>query len=280
MLSSPALTETVAPVAGTLVTGHFNETRGYHTWRAKGTNDYLLMLTLSGSGRIGWEGGEYHTSAGDLILLSPRTPHDYGIAPDASTWEIGWAHFLPYPHWLPLLNLPTLAPGVSCLRLAPARAEAKGAVTAALRTMHERAVSGLVRREAWAMNALEEALLHCDSVNPEAGGIVDARIAQTVRHLRQHLAEPFYLPHLAAQVGLSASRLSHLFRAETGQTPRQFLERERLSRAAQLLKFTSSPVHAVASDVGFDNPFYFSLRFKAETGLAPRDFRRRSGGQE
>ena len=40
-----------------LVTGHFHETAGYATWRARGTTDWLLIATLGGGGRFGHAGG-------------------------------------------------------------------------------------------------------------------------------------------------------------------------------------------------------------------------------
>ena len=93
-------------------------------------------------------------------------------------------------------------------------------------------------------------------------------------YLLEHLAEPIEMSVLAKEVDLSVSRLAHLFRDQTGQTPQQFVEAERMARARQLLERTGRTVTAIALEVGFENPFYFSLRFKKQTGLSPRDWRR------
>jgi AraC family transcriptional regulator of arabinose operon len=61
-------------------------------------------------------------------------------------------------------------------------------------------------------------------------------------------------------------------------TPGQFLELQRLNRAKQLLELTPRTIQAIASEVGFDNPFYFTQRFKRQTGLSPRDYRRHVQG--
>ena len=58
-------------------------------------------------------------------------------------------------------------------------------------------------------------------------------------------------------------------------TPQQFLEQQRLDRARQLLELSGRSIGDIAADVGFDNPFYFTLRFKRLTGLSPRDYRKR-----
>jgi AraC family transcriptional regulator of arabinose operon len=57
--------ETSAPVVAPIVTGYFREAPGYATWRTRGTSDFLLMLTLGGHGRVGWDGGQHITEAGD-----------------------------------------------------------------------------------------------------------------------------------------------------------------------------------------------------------------------
>ena len=59
-------------------------------------------------------------------------------------------------------------------------------------------------------------------------------------------------------------------------TPLQFIEQQRIDRARQLLEHTGHTIATVAHQVGFDNPFYFSRRFKQATGMSPSDFRRQS----
>jgi AraC family transcriptional regulator of arabinose operon len=92
--------------------------------------------------------------------------------------------------------------------------------------------------------------------------------------LLQNLRETVPLDALARTVGLSVSRLSHLFRQQVGLTPQQFIERERITRAKQLLELTSRTVAAIAGEVGYENPFYFTLRFKRHTGLSPTEWRK------
>jgi AraC family transcriptional regulator of arabinose operon len=71
-----------------------------------------------------------------------------------------------------------------------------------------------------------------------------------------------------------------LFREQVGQTPQQWVERERMARAMQLLALSSRTIANIAAEVGYDNPFYFSLRFKQHTGRSPRDWRQRAAHQQ
>lgn len=264
-------TPTVAPI----ITGHFREVAGYTTWRPRGTSDWLLIFTTEGQGRFGTRGGEDRLAiTGDMTLLRPHAIHDYGTAHGANLWDILWTHFLPRPHWLDWLGAwPDDAPGRVYVSLPPHLRED---VEQNLQQMHQHARSGKARRDAFAMNHLEMALLQCDrALLPFGGGRTDARVLRARAYLLENLAEPMMMPHLARQVDLSVSRLAHLFREQTGQTPQQFVEAERMARAQQLLERTGRTIAAIALEVGFENPFYFSLRFKKHTGLSPRDWRQR-----
>ncbi len=50
-------------------------------------------------------------------------------------------------------------------------------------------------------------------------------------------------------------------------------------RARQLLEFTQEPVSAIARQVGFENPFYFTLRFRRHLGASPREWRQQQAGR-
>ena len=273
----PDKTEETHPEIAQLVTGRFRETAGYEAWRARGTDDWLLIATLGGGGRFGGEGAQFTAAPGDLVLLRPGTRHDYGVAPGAPFWELLWTHFHPRPDWAPWLLWPEAAPGLSRLTLTDP--DLRGRVFARFAQAHDLAIGALRHRETFAMNALEEVLLLCDLGNPRARPArLDPRVEAALGFLCRRLAEPVGLDDLAAHAGLSVSRLARLFRQEVGLTPQQYLEGQRLHRARQLLELTARPVAAVAAEVGYENPFYFTLRFKRSTGLSPRDYRRKHGG--
>ena len=79
---------------------------------------------------------------------------------------------------------------------------------------------------------------------------------------------------LAIAAGLSVSRLSHLFHAQVGVTPMQYLERLRIQHARELLLMSGRSVSEVAYAVGFENPLYFSRVFRRHAATSPRAFRK------
>src|SRR5688572_487062 len=78
---------------------------------------------------------------------------------------------------------------------------------------------------------------------------------------------------LARLVNLSASRLRHLFKAETGTTPAQYLKSVRMREAQKLLMTTFLSVKEIMHRVGITDESHFGHEFRKTYGLAPSKFR-------
>ena len=82
---------------------------------------------------------------------------------------------------------------------------------------------------------------------------------------------------IAESIGLNASYLAHLFASETGVRLSRYLASRRIERACELLEKTSWQVKRIAFEIGYTNSDSFSQVFRAHTGMAPSEFRRRAG---
>ncbi len=253
--------------------GHFHTRPGYRTIRRRGTQDWLLFYTLAGSGRTVHRGGPLLTQRGDCVILPPGLPHDYRIALGCSVWEFLWSHFLPWPHWLGLLSWPAVYPGIKYLRVGDQDVHQR--VVSALERMCDFRRGPFKQRELFAMNSLEEALLWLNSLNRDiTEGQFDARIRRAMNYICQHASDRLTLRDIAADCCLSQSRLSHLFRRQLGVTPVQYIEQQRMRRARELLELSSFSITEIADMAGYASPTYFSRRFTALVGTAPRTYRR------
>jgi AraC family transcriptional regulator of arabinose operon len=208
------------------------------------------------------------------VLLRPHLAHDYGTAQES--WSLAYAHFHPRAEWSPLLEWPVKAGGVGVVRAQP---DVRPRIVAGLRACARSSGGSLPQSELFAMNALESALLWLDTQNPLRGRM-DERLLRVVEHVGSDLAGDLDVATLARIATLSPSRLSHLFTESLGIPPQRYVERERLTRAAQLLAATDRAVGEIARDVGWDDPLYFSRRFSRLHGVSPTAYRERSSRAE
>nr|AYM52994.1 transcriptional regulator AraC family [Myxococcus fulvus] len=105
------------------------------------------------------------------------------------------------------------------------------------------------------------------------------RIARTLRYIETHGAEDCSLETLAHVAGLASFHFLRVFRAMTGQTPRQVVIATRLRLAATSLRVTHAPVTEVALEAGFGDLSHFTTSFTRAFGLSPRAYRSRALGR-
>lgn len=146
----------------------------------------------------------------------------------------------------------------------------------ALAPLTARAANALGNRAALEEIALElaGAVLQLDNPRPRNSSARDRmRIAEVLRHLDSHHAEPHTLAALARIADLSRYHFLRTFRSVTGITPHQWILRARLREAAKRMATTSDPVTEIALEVGFDDLSNFIRSFRSEFGTSPRSYR-------
>ena len=72
---------------------------------------------------------------------------------------------------------------------------------------------------------------------------------------------------------LSPFHFSRVFKQATGMSPLQFVRRERITRAQQLIRETSRSVIEIGLEVGYTSPSHFAQVFRRVVGVAPTEFR-------
>lgn len=59
-------------------------------------------------------------------------------------------------------------------------------------------------------------------------------------------------------------------------SPQEYLRNVRLTRAAEQLNMTDSPVEVIAAANGYTDPAVFTKSFKKKHGLSPTQYRKRT----
>ncbi len=199
-----------------------------------------------------------------LIWLYPGIEHGYG--PDGAGWAEHWILFSGVSAGIYAdLGLTDPAHPVTELSHVPTRLSY---LFLQLRT--ELSLVGArsqLRASLLAQQVLEAAL----SAVPAAGSPPSR--STVLEELEVSALLPLSIDERARRLGLSVGALRARVREASGLTPVDYIVEIRLSRARTLLAETRHDIRAVASEVGYDDPAYFSRVFTNRAGLSPSAFR-------
>ncbi|HEX7639590.1 MAG TPA: helix-turn-helix domain-containing protein, partial [Burkholderiaceae bacterium] len=104
-----------------------------------------------------------------------------------------------------------------------------------------------------------------------------ARLARLTDWLRPRLAQPHTLESLAARAAMSVRTLQRQFRQSLGMSPVDWLVRERVALARELLETTAQPLARIPALAGFGSDESFRRHFRLATGVSPQAYRRQFG---
>ena len=99
----------------------------------------------------------------------------------------------------------------------------------------------------------------------------DDQIQEAIHYILLHLESDLSIKAISNVVGMSESGFKHKFRKQTGYTPGDYINRNRIMCAMELLK-SGCQVTQAAIRTGFNSSDYFAKVFKKYTRQTPTDF--------
>lgn len=225
-----------------------------------------VFRTVGGEGRVhltselGEDLPPLSVRAGTVAFLEFHRVRRYG--PVSGSWRFWYFEYdgadgLPFP-W----NRPVAVAD-------PARDEAEA--PECLRALRE----GTPESSAYA-SAVFTAMVHRWLVAYTAGAEPrDARapqVREAVMEMRRNLGDPPSIPALAARVGMSERAFRDAFQAVMDWTPKRYLDRLRLEKAAELLRQNRSSLAEIAEALGYSSPFHLSRAFRELFGVPPSTY--------
>ena len=103
----------------------------------------------------------------------------------------------------------------------------------------------------------------------------EPRIKSILKYIDTHDMKKYSIAELAAQVNLSPSRLLHLFKKETGITPREYWMERRIELVQRMLVETDYSIPEIAEEFGFTDRSHLSRVMKSITKLTPAAIRKK-----
>jgi AraC family transcriptional regulator len=109
---------------------------------------------------------------------------------------------------------------------------------------------------------------------PRRGGLPEARLKRVLEYIDANVGRNITLSELAGVVDMSLYYFAVLFRQSTGLSPHQYVLKQRVKRAKELLRNPNLSVLDVSISVGFEQQNNFARAFRRVIGVSPTQFRR------
>ncbi|NEV00643.1 helix-turn-helix domain-containing protein [Bradyrhizobium uaiense] len=106
------------------------------------------------------------------------------------------------------------------------------------------------------------------------GGLAAWQMKRACERLESDLSGKLPLQKIAAEFGLSVNHFSRAFRISTGLPPHQWLLRQRVRKAKELMAVHDLPLSEIAVSAGFANQSHFTRVFSSVLGISPGAWRR------
>ncbi|MDF0519296.1 AraC family transcriptional regulator [Bradyrhizobium yuanmingense] len=113
---------------------------------------------------------------------------------------------------------------------------------------------------------------------PNRGGLAPWQVKRVCERLESDLGGKLSLQEIAAEFDLSISHFSRAFRISTGLPPHQWLLRQRVKAAKQLMTVRDLSLSEIAISAGFANQSHFTRVFSSVVGVSPGTWRREAQG--
>lgn len=241
-----------------------------HTSTRTDLVSFLCFVVLSGEGELSYEGQNYQLKSGDCVFIDCRKAYSHSTSDNL--WSLQWCHF--YAPSLPAVyekykergGRPVFHPSNN-----------KPFTDLITELYNLAAASDYIRdmRINEKLGALLTLLME-QSWHPENATLSRKRmeLVEIKNYLDEHYTEKIVLDDLADRFFINKFYLSKIFKETYGTTINNYVIERRITRAKQLLRFTSKTIDEVGIEVGMDSANYFSRAFHKVEGISPSEYRK------
>ena len=196
--------------------------------------------------------------------------------------------------WVGLMNVPHLQLGISDaalmagsdgayseVGLRPQRKFADPRLRALVTAAHAEMVAGFPSGQLF-LDSIEQAMavalvsgyaVRGRPAQMYRGGLGSTRLRRIKELVDAKMEDDLSLEEMAQSVGLSTAHFARMFRKSTGETPHQFVLRQKIERAKAMLRAPDARVLDVAVACGFKTQQHFAQVFRDVCGVSPREYR-------
>ncbi len=101
------------------------------------------------------------------------------------------------------------------------------------------------------------------------------QIRECINDIKQHLTEKYDIHQLADRMGYSDYYLTRKFKKEMGISINEYIRKEKIQAAKNLLETTVMSIQDISSELNFCSRSYFTDCFIKEEGINPSEYRKK-----
>lgn len=252
--------------------GYYPKAKDHFTYRKKGLPENFLFYCVDGNGWFQVGKQRYEVGPNEFFILPQNVEHSYGSS-STHPWTIYWVHF--GGDSLPQLNEVQEVQK----HFKPVYVKNNGDIIPIFTKIYKTLELGYsIDNLLFANMCLSHFLTlfiynqrHYTATSNDKLDCVDSAIL----FMQEHINDNISLNDLSRQYNYSVSRFSNLFKQKTGYAPIDYFLQMKMQKACQQLDFSDRSIKDIAFSMGFDDPYYFSKRFRTIIGMSPKKYRTR-----
>lgn len=247
--------------------GTFHMGDSYFTRRI-GLNNFLLIITTDGCGKLHWKEQSCQLSAASAVLIDCNTYHEYRTIP-RHTWSFDFLHF-------GVLSIEGYQ-DILLENLTPIQLRSPTQMKKLFEELRQLSSTNSVVGNA-VMSHLISSML-TELVGSLAEGMESSHnlnyrdIAALAEFIRKNFVEDLHIDDFMKITNLSRHYLIHTFEKQIGMSPYRYLHMCRINYAQKLLTTTDMSISEIAYSVGYHAPAVFIRHFKSFHGVSPGAYR-------
>ncbi len=228
---------------------------------------YGIEYIVSGSCKVTLQGKEYHLKGGSMFCYGPHLDHTIENTGDqelikyfidvtgSKAPDMLWETFLKEDSPVRLSNIKWIGDIFSQFQECGKLGGDPG------RELNSMLIKYLIER------------IQLEKINtPEAKSPAELSFEKVRTYIEKNFLTIKRMSEVAQACNISLPHICRLFKRFSNESPTHMLIRLKLEKAVEIISSEDYLIKEIADYVGFEDPFYFSHRFKQHFGVAPSNY--------
>lgn len=253
----------------TTAIGYYPNANYHDRKRKTGSNEYILLYCVEGSGEIDLGDKKYILQPNSYFIIPPNIKHHYRSS-TKNPWTIFWTHILGKNAEILYKRFKKIHKSqVVSIPRSERRQKNFMKIMTILESGYE--TTALEYANLTLYHLITQMIYH-SAINTSE--IKTDVVSNSISFLNKNLHKTFKVEDLAEEQNLSVSRYSEIFKKKTGYSPIQYFNKLKIEKSCQYLYFTDLGIKEICAKIGYYDPYYYSRAFKKLMGMPPSKYRK------